>query len=358
MAAVLTASMSVGVATASLGAPTHQDLVDAQGKLDSMNRNLSQLIEQYDQTNVKLKAAEQQLADAERSASLAQAESDRARSQLSARAAAAYEGAGTEIALLLGSQTFADFADQLTFLNAVAKSDTEIANLAQLKRVEATRAAAALTAAVQQHTQLLGTLAAKKKEIVAGIGVQQGLVKQLQIDLAKAAIKPKPPKPVPPPPSIGGGGTSGGGSGGGGSGGGGSGGGGGGGGGGGNPPSNPNAGAAVSAAYSAIGVPYTWGGASPETGFDCSGLTMWSWAHAGVSLDHSAAMQYGEIAHVSVSNLEPGDLLFFYTPISHVGLYIGNNQMIHASHPGTVVGIQPLDIYYWAVFVGAGRPGV
>jgi cell wall-associated NlpC family hydrolase len=85
---------------------------------------------------------------------------------------------------------------------------------------------------------------------------------------------------------------------------------------------------------------------------------MWSWAHAGAALDHSSAMQYSEIAHVSVSHLEPGDLLFFYTPISHVGLYIGNNQMIHASHPGTVVGIQPLDTYYWAVFVGAGRPGV
>ena len=145
--------MSVGVATTSLGATTHQDLVNAQAKLDSMNRDLSLLVEQYDQTSVKLKAAEQQLADAQRTASLAQAESDAARAQLSARAAAAYEGAGTEIALLLGSQTFADFADQLTFLNAVAKSDTDIANLAQLKRVEATRAAAALSVAVGEHTQ-------------------------------------------------------------------------------------------------------------------------------------------------------------------------------------------------------------
>src|SRR5437870_12795272 len=89
VAAVLAVSMSVGVATVSLGAPTHQDLVDAQAKLDSMNQNLSQLVEQYDPTNVRLKVAAQPLADAERSASLAQADSGQAHARLAARAAPA-----------------------------------------------------------------------------------------------------------------------------------------------------------------------------------------------------------------------------------------------------------------------------
>ena len=110
---------------------------------------------------------------------------------------------------------------------------------------------------------------------------------------------------------------------------------------------------AVRAAYSAIGVPYKWGGSNPKEGFDCSGLTMWSWAHAGVSLPHSAAMQYAATQHVSRSQLLPGDLVFFYSPISHVGMYVGGGMMIDANHTGGSVGIRPI---YWSNFVGAGRP--
>ena len=106
-----------------------------------------------------------------------------------------------------------------------------------------------------------------------------------------------------------------------------------------------------------IGVPYVWGGADPDVGFDCSGLTMWSWAHAGVSLPHSSAAQYTATPRVSVDNLQPGDLLFFYSPIHHVGMYLGNNTMIHTDHPGSSVHIETISSYYWDVYVGAGRPG-
>jgi cell wall-associated NlpC family hydrolase len=119
------------------------------------------------------------------------------------------------------------------------------------------------------------------------------------------------------------------------------------------PARNPNAQAAIQAAYSVIGTPYVWGSADPNVGFDCSGLTMWSWAQAGVSLPHSSAAQYSALPHVDRSNLQPGDLLFFYTPISHVGMYLTPSTMIDANHPGDVVNVRPIN---WDSFVGAARP--
>jgi cell wall-associated NlpC family hydrolase len=116
--------------------------------------------------------------------------------------------------------------------------------------------------------------------------------------------------------------------------------------------------AAVNAAYSVLGVPYLWGGSNPDEGFDCSGLTMWAWAQGGVSLPHSSSAQYSVTPRVSSDDLQPGDLLFFYSPISHVALYVGNNQMIHATNPTDgPVHLESIADYWWDVYVGAGRPG-
>ena len=110
----------------------------------------------------------------------------------------------------------------------------------------------------------------------------------------------------------------------------------------------------MQAAYSVLGTPYQFGMAVPHVGMDCSGLTMWSWGQAGVSLPHSSQMQYDVIPHVSRDQIQPGDLLFFYTPIHHVAIYIGGGQMIEESHPGTVAHVATV---YWQYYVGAGRPG-
>jgi cell wall-associated NlpC family hydrolase len=104
------------------------------------------------------------------------------------------------------------------------------------------------------------------------------------------------------------------------------------------PPPPPSSGAAraVATAQAQLGQPYQWGAAGPDS-FDCSGLTMFAWAAAGVSLPHSSGSQYAITTHIALSDLQPGDLVFFYSDLSHVGIYVGGGTMIHAPHPGTVV---------------------
>jgi peptidoglycan DL-endopeptidase CwlO len=119
------------------------------------------------------------------------------------------------------------------------------------------------------------------------------------------------------------------------------------------PETSPGAATAVRAALSQLGVPYRFAAASPGQAFDCSGLTMWAWAQAGVSLPHFAAAQYGMLPHVPLNQLQPGDLVFFYSDLHHVGLYIGNGMMVQAPRTGDVVKISPLA---GRNLVGAARP--
>jgi peptidoglycan DL-endopeptidase CwlO len=112
-------------------------------------------------------------------------------------------------------------------------------------------------------------------------------------------------------------------------------------------------GPAVAYAKSKIGDAYVYGAAGPSA-FDCSGLTMAAWSQAGVSLPHSSSAQYSSGRHISESELQPGDLVFYYSPISHVGMYIGNGKIVNALNPGAGVVISGLhDMPY----VGAVRPG-
>jgi cell wall-associated NlpC family hydrolase len=137
------------------------------------------------------------------------------------------------------------------------------------------------------------------------------------------------------------------------------------------PPSDGSLGArAVSAAMQWLGTPYSWGGGSASgptagigrgagtVGFDCSGLTLYAWAQAGVSLSHFTGSQWNEGARISsMSQLLPGDLVFFGGDLGHMGMYIGGGQMIHAPHTGDVVKISAISSgYYASAFRGGVRP--
>ena len=111
--------------------------------------------------------------------------------------------------------------------------------------------------------------------------------------------------------------------------------------------------AAVRYAMAQVGKAYVYGAAGPSA-FDCSGLTMMAWAQAGVGLPHSSSAQYGSGPHIPASQLQPGDLVFYYSPISHVGMYIGNGMIVHAANPGAGVRVAEL---YSMPYVGAVRPG-
>jgi cell wall-associated NlpC family hydrolase len=118
-------------------------------------------------------------------------------------------------------------------------------------------------------------------------------------------------------------------------------------------PANGRAGRAVQVALQQMGDPYVWGDAGPSS-FDCSGLMLYAWGKAGVSLSHSSKAQAGEGRRVSKSQLMPGDLVFYYSPISHVAMYIGNGRIVHASRPGKTVKTDPIDLMPYNTAV---RPG-
>jgi cell wall-associated NlpC family hydrolase len=113
------------------------------------------------------------------------------------------------------------------------------------------------------------------------------------------------------------------------------------------------AGSAVEFALSKVGGTYSYGGVGPDA-FDCSGLTMAAWATQGVSLPHSSSAQMSSGKQVSEGELQPGDLVFYYSPVSHVGIYVGGGQVVSALNPGE--GIKKHDLHMMP-FSGAVRPG-
>jgi cell wall-associated NlpC family hydrolase len=117
------------------------------------------------------------------------------------------------------------------------------------------------------------------------------------------------------------------------------------------PTANTIGAQALQAAFTKEGDPYVWGAAGPNE-FDCSGLVMWAYAQVGISLPHYTGSQWNSGVHVARADLEPGDLVFFYPDISHVGMYIGNGLMINAPNSAEPVRVEPID---WSIFVGAVR---
>jgi len=125
--------------------------------------------------------------------------------------------------------------------------------------------------------------------------------------------------------------------------------------GGGGPPVHPGASAAAAFARSQLGVPYCYAGVGP-TCYDCSGLTWRAWQNGGLSLPRTSGAQYNAYPKVSLSALQPGDLLFPSDPTQHVGIYVGNGMMVNATHTGDVVRQDAVSAPGWGITYAA-RPG-
>jgi cell wall-associated NlpC family hydrolase len=108
---------------------------------------------------------------------------------------------------------------------------------------------------------------------------------------------------------------------------------------------------ALKFALTKVGDPYVWGAAGPSA-FDCSGLVMWAYAQIGISLPHFTGDQWNSGIHVPRSQLQPGDLIFFFADLGHVGIYVGNGYMLDAPTYGIPVGIHAV---FWSAFAGAVR---
>ncbi len=119
------------------------------------------------------------------------------------------------------------------------------------------------------------------------------------------------------------------------------------------PTANTVGAQALQAAITREGDPYVWGAAGPGQ-FDCSGLVVWAYAQEGIALPHYTGSLWNSGLHVARADLEPGDLVFFFADISHVGIYIGDGLMIDAPDFGETVKVEPV---YWSAFVGAVRIG-
>lgn len=120
------------------------------------------------------------------------------------------------------------------------------------------------------------------------------------------------------------------------------------------PPPSTKAGIVVNAALSQLGVPYRFATSKPGVAFDCSGLTKWAWGMAGVPLPHQSRQQFNTTTRIPREHAQAGDLIYYYSPISHVGIYLGDGRLVHAPATGDVVKVSAVN---WGRVAGVTRPG-
>jgi cell wall-associated NlpC family hydrolase len=291
---------------------------DVEAQIELRWNALEPVIEQYNTVHTQLvtnKARSDKLQDQLQPLQL---QVDLAMEKVSDIAVGAYMGgrASTFNAILTtGSPT--SLADQLTLLNMVARGQREQISNVALARDKYAGDKKALDDLIAQQAKQDADLVAKKKQIEDQITQLQKL-RQVAYGAGGGATGAL--KPVACPMEYAGG----------------------------------PGGIAATKACSLIGRPYVWAGTGP--GFDCSGLTLTAWAAAGVRLDHSARNQMSETKRISRAELRTGDLVFFYTDIHHVAIYVGADWMVHAPHAGDYVRMARLSTYGGSI-AGYGRPG-
>ncbi|MEU7867789.1 NlpC/P60 family protein [Dactylosporangium sp. NPDC049140] len=323
-------SLLIGVAVAAMVAPacaahadpTHDEL---QAQIDQGNRDLELVVEQYNKINGDLEATQASIKQLEADLQPLQASMDAARATAGQIAVNAYKTGGNlnTWSLMLGASSSDGFFDRVGTLQQISRNQqADLAKYTTAKSgvdTEQKRLNETLAAQSRQKADIEG----RRKQIEGNIAKLDEMQRKADAAAAAAAAKAKTPTKTTasnsnpgPPPAVSG-----------------------------------AAGKAVNYAWAQLGKKYVFGAAGPNT-FDCSGLTMMAWNAAGVSLPHNAAQQWGKVRHITRSQLAPGDLVF-YNGLGHVGIYIGNNQIIHAPNSRTVVKVAPIDI---DSLYGYGRP--
>lgn len=357
MATGLVAAVSVGVVATSLlpssaafavkpKTNTAAEAARAQAKADALGVQADKAVEAYNEAQTKLAAAAAQAHAEQAAVAKAKQQFATARAGIQALAAAEYESGSLDnsVSYLLSDDPEV-VLQKAAMLSQVNRAQT--ANLTKVinadRQVESAQAAAAQALAAQQAAA--ATVAAGKAAVQKALRAQQAVLSTLQTKVkqeqlaaaaaqrAAAASRRTASRSVTRlaiRPHVEAGATITG-----------------------TAPvaASGGASAALAYAYSQLGKPYRWGGAGPSS-FDCSGLAMRAWGAAGVSLSHSAAAQQHEGTRVSLSALQPGDLVFWGSPAYHVGIYVGGGRILDAPHTGTVVQIQSI----WGSPSGAVRP--
>jgi peptidoglycan DL-endopeptidase CwlO len=305
--------------------PTTVDAARAQ--LDQLEQQQTEIAARYTEVQVKLQDSQKALDDARSDADAQRAKVSTLKSQVSQIALQQYRSSGmdttTQLLVTDDVQSFlnglstmkkasdntasllqdyqsaqADLADLQKATEAQTQQiSTEQASLADLKKQSDDKVAAAQA--------LLDKLTAAQRQEVAAAQAAANQKAAAATDTSRSAPRPAAAAAAPAPVVVGPGGSS-------------------------------RAMTAVNFALSQVGKAYVMGGTGPNA-YDCSGLTMVSYAHAGVGLPRTSQAQYGVGQPVGLSQLAPGDLVFYYSGISHVGIYIGNGMIVHAANPSTGV---------------------
>jgi peptidoglycan DL-endopeptidase CwlO len=299
------------------------DAEQLQQRLEQLNAQADQQVEDYLQARLALRQTRAAARTVQAQLAQVQAQLADARAGVAAQAVAAYtQGPATQVTVLLGAQNPTQVLERAQLLDLLAVRGGDQLRTADAIQHAAGAHAGELAAVEQRQAAIVAQLAASKARIQQLVSQTRRTLSQLQAaerrqTAATAATPPPASPPAAPPAPVGG-----------------------------------RVAAVVAYANAQLGKPYAWGAAGPDA-FDCSGLTMMAWAQAGVSLPHSSRAQFGVGRRVTQSELQPGDLIFRNSPISHVAMYVGGGMQVAATHTGSTVKRQSA---WQGDIVGFSRP--